>query len=218
MSTPRKDELNISFTMDDLEDIIQRDLKYSQESAINDDLSVFDTKLNTLALVVTKMFKEVTLLRSNNDALLRRLVDYEFAGDRKFDKLNNRVNEVLVNESKSTEKQICIEKLLDLQYNVICNIQEKITKLEKTSDINDRALLDLQQYVRRPSIEIEGVSDRITDKDLESFVINQILKRTVGYKISHDDIEACHRYKKRDRSQPDSVIVRFVKLAKYSKD
>ena len=56
MSVSSNEDLNNSFTMDDLEELIQRDLKYSKESAINDDLSVFDTKVNTLALVVTKMY------------------------------------------------------------------------------------------------------------------------------------------------------------------
>ena len=62
MSVSSNEDLNNSFTMDDLEELIQRDLKYSKESAINDDLSVFDTKVNTLALVVTKMYKEISSL------------------------------------------------------------------------------------------------------------------------------------------------------------
>ena len=203
---------NQSFAMDELEQLIERDLKYSRDSALNDDLSAFDMKVNTLALVVTKLFKEMLTLRSNNDGLLNRVLDFQHfqcSENSKFVKFGEHVNKALENNKLLTEKLALQEKVLDSQYLMMCTMMDKITKLEKTSDINDRALLDLQQYVRRPTIEINGISENIKQKDLESFVINQILKRTNSYNISHRDIEAVHRVKKRDRSQPAPVVVRF---------
>ena len=203
---------NQSFAMDELEQLIQRDLKYSRDSAVNDDLSAFDMKVNTLALVVTKLFKEMLLLRSNNDGLLTRLLDFQHfqhSENCKFDKFGDNVNKALENVTHLTEKLALQDKVLDSQYSMMCTMMDKITKLEKTSEINDRALLDLQQYVRRPTIEINGVSENIKQNDLENYVINQILKRTNGNNMNHRDIEAVHRIKKRDRSLPAPVVVRF---------
>ncbi len=70
--------------------------------------------------------------------------------------------------------------------------------------------MDLQQYIRRPTIEISNVPETIEQRDLESYIIHQVLKRTIGYTIDPWDIEACHRLAKKNPRKPAPVVVRFV--------
>ena len=90
------------------------------------------------------------------------------------------------------------------------NINRKYDILHGKVNKIERDLMDLQQYIRRPAIEISGISETVEQRDLQSFVINQILTRTNGYKLSEWDIQACHRLRKRDSRQPAHVIVLFV--------
>ena len=63
----------------------------------------------------------------------------------------------------------------------------------------------LEQYSRCNNVEIEGISDSISDENLESKVIDILAEIDVN--VESKDIEACHRIGK---SSPKRSIVRFV--------
>ena len=73
----------------------------------------------------------------------------------------------------------------------------------------EKDLSDLQQYIRRWSIEISGIPTRIPQHDLEKHVAENIL-RPLGVHVGDNDIDACHRLAKRDPRKPANVVVRFV--------
>ena len=81
-------------------------------------------------------------------------------------------------------------------------------KLNKEIQDNKRNNEELNQYIRRESIEIHNVPDIIDQSVLENFVIN--IGERLGVRFTSYEIAACHRLCKRkgDRFQP--VIVRFT--------
>ena len=58
------------------------------------------------------------------------------------------------------------------------------------------------QYLRREMIEISPVPLEVSNDELEGLIFKAL--SLTGNKISHDDLEACHRLKKKE-----NVIVKF---------
>ena len=87
------------------------------------------------------------------------------------------------------------------------NIQEeRISSLE--SKINE-----INQYGRRNNIEVAGIPESVSN--LEDTVIK--IGEAMNVKINSDDIEACHRLprsNKSSNSNPKNTIVRFVNRKK----
>ena len=114
--------------------------------------------------------------------------------------------------------------------NQINNLNEVNTKLNATMDelqvrINkfDESLNEhseyiyylekhvsrLDQYGRRENIEIIGIPEHVSDKNLESTVLT-ILNKIGLTHICHYDIIACHRLGKRNKDGCRNTIVRFL--------
>ena len=102
----------------------------------------------------------------------------------------------LMNEIENQE----IFKTISADHN---NLVKKVYQI-------DREQLDTQQYIRRWTIEIKGIPESIEQKDLKSYVINQILERACGYKLYPRDVEACHRLWNRNPREPARVVARLV--------
>ncbi len=208
MSTGEK--LQHSFSMEELEIILNSELNRSQ---INDDILNSSTashiepsdsnKFNVLALAMTKTVKENIDLRIDVDTLQNLIID------------NQRSQAIELENMRRTMHQLMEDKLelrnglVDLHIKV--NERENdMLRMDRQIDTLDRDLMDLQQYIRRPTIEISGIPDHIEQRDLESYVINQILQRTLGYTLHPMAIVACHRLKKRNPRKPANVVCRFV--------
>ena len=98
-------------------------------------------------------------------------------------------------------KDVVIQRLQD-DNNLL---REKIALLEKRVEDAESHSHLLEQYGRRNNIEIEGISDTVSDENLESKVISILSEIDVN--VESNDIEACHRIGK---SSPKRSIVRFV--------
>ena len=81
------------------------------------------------------------------------------------------------------------------------NTDKKIESLERRININE-------QYNRRESIEITGISNKVKDEELEDQVLKiyEIAETKVhGESLTKLDIAVCHRIGKKGKT-----IVRFV--------
>ena len=87
--------------------------------------------------------------------------------------------------------------IIKLQISKTCNslLRKRIIDLERSS-------LDNSQYLRRVMIEISPVPLEISNDELEGLVCKAL--SLTGYKVSPDDLEACHRLKKQE-----NVIIKF---------
>ena len=112
-----------------------------------------------------------------------------------------------------------IKQLNDENVKLNTNLQKlqtRVSKFEKLLDDHSECIFSLEQnvsrldqYGRRENIEIAGIPEFISDKELESKVL-LILKKIGLMHIRHYDIVACHRLGKKRRSECRNTIVRFV--------
>ena len=72
----------------------------------------------------------------------------------------------------------------------------------------EKDITNLQQYIRRNNVEIVGIPENVDSEQLESITIH--IAESIGVKIDHNDIEACHRLKKRKNEETARTIVRFA--------
>ena len=70
-------------------------------------------------------------------------------------------------------------------------LKERIAVLEKRVENAETHSYLLEQYGRHNNVEIEGISDTISDENLESKVIDIVTEIDVN--VESKDIEACHR-------------------------
>ena len=149
--------------------------------------------MKTLVMALSKSVDETAKLREDLDAIQSRILDNEITNVRRHEKIEQKFVHLQGSQSAG----------LDLQ---------GLEKLTKKVDMIDRDLMDTQQYIRRWTIEIRGVPEHIDQSNLKSWVINQVLERTCGYKIYPRDVEACHRLGKRNSkfNEPLRVVARLV--------
>ena len=116
--------------------------------------------------------------------------------------MNAIVKEGIDRWSSLQTDQMKIKEDLANMDEIDANLKDRIKSLESK-------VADLDQYGRRPSIEISGVSEDISQSSLEAYVALEIL-HPIGVRVGYWDIVACHRLKKRDPNLPAPVVVRFV--------
>ena len=134
--------------------------------------------------------------------------------------------EVLMNQIKTLRSDIVAE-VARQKHEIIGYLQKENASLkaelesvksklnEKSDDLVEveRDVVDLQQYIRRNNIEISGIPDSISIKNLEKTVID--IADIIGVRVDENDIEACHRLPRRKNdSGPKRTIVRFVNRKK----
>ena len=106
-----------------------------------------------------------------------------------------------LNDVVATNEKIASELLI--VKNVNSNLEKRITTLEK---LQEKA----EQYNKRNSVEISGISNDVLDNDLEEKVI-EICKDS-DIVITSSDIEGCHRLPlgRNSTSENKRVIAKFV--------
>ena len=117
--------------------------------------------------------------------------------------------------SELIQKTLALALVQSLKANITLHkdfneLKDRLLDYEKKVDFIDRDLMDTQQYIRRWTVEIKGIPETIAQKDLQSYVVHQILERACGYKFHDSYIEAVHRLKKRNKNEPAHVVVRLV--------
>ena len=112
-------------------------------------------------------------------------------------KLNKLSKEELIEQLLSFEN--LSEKINDLtkkklQISKTCNslLRKRIIDLERSS-------LDNAQYLRREMIEISPITLDVSNSELEGLVYKE-LSLTENEVVHPDDLEACHRLKKKKMS------------------
>ncbi len=217
-----------SDTVEALERFLDSELNISQivlnEDALNDEIQQTSiNKVNVLAVLLDRSLKENSQLKVDLNFLYKQFE--ELRNECQLDRVNSKIIEESLLESKKFIKNHAdssiqvYEKVLDNLADFKCEFDElhdEFNDLKENTEGNysnitslERDLNDLQQYIRRPTIEISGVSDRIHQSILEDHVIHNILAQ-IGVYVSTMDIVACHRLQKRNPNKPAPVVVRFV--------
>ena len=112
-----------------------------------------------------------------------------------FDNLSEEINDLTKKMDNFATK---FDRVFsELQITKTCNslLHKEITDLEWSS-------LDNAQYLRREKIEISPVSLEVSSNELEGLVSKGL--SLTGNKVYPDDLEACHRLKKKE-----NVIIKF---------
>ena len=73
----------------------------------------------------------------------------------------------------------------------------------------EKEVARLNQYGCRENVEICGIPESVSDRNLESNVI-KILQKIGMDHIRHYDIVSCHRLRKKDRNGNRNTIIRFL--------
>ena len=121
---------------------------------------------------------------------------YEMLIEEKFKSLEQKL---------TTIKDEIIESLKKENKQLRSELVDTKSKLKSV----ERDIVNLQQYDRRNNVEIVGIPKEVSDKNLESKVLE--LFKFLKIEVSKDDIEACHRLRKKPGEKgPARSIVRFV--------
>ena len=132
-------------------------------------------------------------------------------------------SELIINlEKKLISRFDGVDKeTLNLKDVIIKNLQIENQRLQtRLNDLKNRVLSleisgnHLEQYGRRNNLEITGISDDVSDENLEGKVIEVLNEIQVD--VSRSDIEACHRIGK-SKNSSKKIIVRFINR-KYAKN
>ena len=130
------------------------------------------------------------------------------AVDATIKKLCNEISQLSTSVNNLMTENGKISSQLMVVSNVNTLLVTRVTELEKQQ-------AKMEQYSRRNHVEISGISNEVSDENLEQKVIN-ICKES-GIELNPYDIEACHRLpaERINTSNSKHVIVKFVNR-KYS--
>ena len=128
--------------------------------------------------------------------------------DSKFNDINDQLKDIKENFTKSVH-DIVIESISKVKDSIIKALREETIKLQTKCKNLEAKLIKLQkasnkqdQYTRRNSLEIHGITVKVMDDQLEEKVIDIFSKLNIS--ISKSDNEDCHQLYK------SNTIVRFV--------
>ena len=123
------------------------------------------------------------------------LVNFTFkiqeAHGKHIEDIVKKLDQALERIQAITDRQQIIESSLSVSNNVNDKLQARVIQLEREIYVS-------QQYSRRECLELTGVPKDVENKDVEDKVC-EILQK-IGVDVNPNDIEACHRLKKKDRT------------------
>ena len=155
---------------------------------------------------------------SNDNAVLNTKIDNLhdeniFLND-KLDLLVNRVRD-LTTDGHDLQKEFDELKLMEPQIDPTIGADIHILK-QKVYDV-EKELYKTNQYNRRQNLVIDGIPDKIPQRDLERLSVDIINK--LGFPVQFRDVVGCHRLKKPtdDPNKPTPTIIRFTnrKVTEY---
>ena len=102
-------------------------------------------------------------------------------------------------------------ELLNVKNIIIKNLEEENERLRKRVSFLDKKVISfesrqnmLEQYRRRNTLEITGIPDSVSQKDLENKVVD--ILNAIGVNVSNDDSEDCHRIGKSQNSSKKQLL------------
>ena len=114
----------------------------------------------------------------------------------------NKINEYLSELGSFKTEFHELIAALELIEPINVDISNRIKKLEEK-------VTDLNQYGRRPTIELTGVSEDIPAPELEKYIVLNIL-HPISANVDYWNVGAVHRLRKRNPNQLSPVVCRFV--------
>ena len=126
-----------------------------------------------------------------------------------YDKMEGNDDATVADEIKWLKDQVSKLNIMNK------SLKQRLEEVEMYSDElyefidqNEKQIHALQQYSRRENIEIIGIPDYVSQRDLEPTVLK--LLNSIGIKVQSFHIVACHRLKKDKSNSSSNVIVRFI--------
>ena len=103
------------------------------------------------------------------------------------------------------------DEVINLKDIIIKNLQDENKRLKTKVNVLENKIIDLEiqnnnvdQYSRRNNVEIPGISQSVSDNQLEQKVVDTL--KAIDVNITKNEIEACHRLGKKNKN----VIVRVT--------
>ena len=97
---------------------------------------------------------------------------------------------------------------MDQLLNRISKLEEENARLRTDIQRNTNYIQEIDQYIRRESLEIHNIPDCFDQTVLERFVID--LAGRIGVHFSSYEVAACHRLHRRKGERYAPVIIRFT--------
>ena len=153
-----------------------------------------DNKFNNLITEMNSLKSIADSNKSSTSHTMDAIIDNIVTLTNCIKVLSNKLSEATKYRYKQ-EEEICVLK------DSNGDLKDKVYYLE-------RDLIHVDQYSRRPNIEIVGIPTFIRQKKLEKHVV-EILNK-MGVEVSSYDIVSCHLLKKLPGNTFPNVIVRFI--------
>ena len=135
------------------------------------------------------------LNKLSKEELINFTLKIQEAHGKYIEEIVKKLDEALENIKALTDRQQIIESSLVVSKNVNDKLQARVIKLEREVYVS-------QQYSRRECLEFTGIPSDVDNKDLEGKVCE--ILQAIDVNVNPDDLEACHRLKKKERT-----IVKF---------
>ena len=163
---------------------------------------ISDRRSSYSSLASNDSWRENMENRLGNSSLTSHDIDPQLPSKSNNEVIADRLDKIEQNEIKMYASYKKLESELLKSRELNDSLQKRVIELE-----SDLARLD--QYGRRENIEIAGVPNRVTDKDLEKEII-KILRHIGMHWIDSYSIVGCHRIGGKDKYGSKNVIVRFL--------
>ena len=111
-----------------------------------------------------------------------------------IDDINEKLNQVIVNNRSLNKKLVELTSENEHLYDTIYDIEVNLSSVD--------------QYSRRSNIEICNIPEKISQKNLEVYVLK--VMNSIGVQLQSYDLVAVHRIGKFTRGKNRNVIIRFV--------
>ena len=111
----------------------------------------------------------------------------------------NIINQMVEENKRLSRKCKSMSDNIDYLHEEIDDLHDKLYNIECS-------VHDSQQRSRRNNSEISGISNNISDNDLENKCV-EILNNIVQVRINPNEIDACHRLQSKGHTKP--VIIRM---------
>ncbi|XP_022202184.2 uncharacterized protein LOC111058912 [Nilaparvata lugens] len=126
-----------------------------------------------------------------------------------FEKLQESLSSCHAKLDNNAEILVTQGELIASQQEIIRTLQTENEALKQKIDDLSMQADDLEQCGRRNTLEIHGIP--VADREVVSKVVLQTCQ-AVGVQIGAEEIDCCHRLKKRpDSRNPPPIIVKFVR-------
>ena len=179
-------------------------------AVISDDVQDMGEAIENMKLRNQEEKDEIFLAMSQDfdriDALLQKTDDHPPTALYTHVDLTDEV-QILRRDLKETQTRafhnhMLIEKLNEEQSDVTDQIMTKIIQLEKD-------ITTTNQYNRRPNLIIDGIPDKVPQKNLEGVCLDLIQKLGI-FNVTCFEVEGCHRLRKGENDSCAPTIIRFT--------